>query len=172
MTVVGELEVRPARHGDLPALATALGRPTLFADRLNRQRADLGLLLAAWLDGGPIGSVYLWWEPAEEPEIRQHLPGVPLLMQLEVLAGHRNRQVGSSLLVAAEHVLARRGHRRAALAVEVSNEAAARLYARHGFRQWDRPPVLCHTHEDLRAGGGPATELCHILVKTLAPTPA
>ena len=44
----------------------ALGERHWFADRLARRRRGGGVLLVAWLDGRPVGDVYLDCEPAED----------------------------------------------------------------------------------------------------------
>jgi hypothetical protein len=46
------------------------------------------MLLVAWLDGRPVGVVFLGLEPAE---VRRLLPGVPQLDHLEVLGPLRGR---------------------------------------------------------------------------------
>jgi GNAT superfamily N-acetyltransferase len=166
-------EVRVATSADLPALVDSLGQERFFAERLGRQRAGRGLLLVAWLAGTPVGDVYLWLEPAEEPELRQRLPGVPLLQHLEVRPGHRNRRIGSALIRTAEQLLADHGHARVALGVHPANHGADRLYRRHGYREWPYPQILTSS-EELRPDGTSfrRAELCRILVKDLAVNPA
>lgn len=160
--------IRKARQDDLDALILALGQWRYFSDSLARQRAGLGTLLVAWLDMVPVGSVYLRTEPADEPELREHLPGVPLLNHLEVCEERRNRGTGTRLLAEAERLLRVRGHRRVALAVEVNNIDALRLYLRLGYRDWGHSRIVCTC--DLPPAGGGAfrdTETCHVLVKRL-----
>ncbi|HJW63533.1 MAG TPA: GNAT family N-acetyltransferase, partial [Actinomycetes bacterium] len=62
-----------------------LGQRHFFTDRLARQQDGRGVLLVAWLDGRPVGDVFLDRGPADQPEVRHHLPGVPMLDHLEVL---------------------------------------------------------------------------------------
>jgi GNAT superfamily N-acetyltransferase len=69
--VTAKAEVRPASDADLATLAAVLGERHFFADRLARQQRGGGVLLVAWLDGRPVGDVYLDCEPAEEPEVRR-----------------------------------------------------------------------------------------------------
>src|ERR671930_1511936 len=97
-----EVEIRQAQRGDLDILARTLGQRQFFADRLDRQDNERGVLLIAWAQGVPIGDVYLWLEKAEEPEIREYLPDVPLLTHLEVSPAHRNQGVGKLLIDKAE----------------------------------------------------------------------
>jgi hypothetical protein len=82
--VTAKLEVRPGSDADLATLVAVLGEHHWFTDRLARQQNGSGVLLVAWLDGQPAGVVFLDCEPAEEPEVRRHLLGVPRLDHLEV----------------------------------------------------------------------------------------
>lgn len=162
------VEVRQACTDDLGALARALGQREFFADRLARQAAGDGVLITAWSAGQVIGADYLWLEKAEEPEIVEYLPGVPLLTHLEVVPTHRNRDVGTMLVNATEQKALDLGHDRLALAVDLLNPDAERLYRRLGYRRWGRGHVLCFDKEiqpdgSLRLRG----ELCHVLVKPL-----
>lgn len=161
-----DLVIRPARPDDLGALAEALGQAEFFAEHLARQADGRGVILTAWQGGAPKGDVYLRFEPAEEPEIRDQLPDVPLLTHLEVVPGYRNRGIGTRLIRAAERYLRERGYRRVALAVEVTNTDAARLYKRLGYRDWSNPPVVCYAW--LPDGRDRRPEICYVLVKRLA----
>jgi ribosomal protein S18 acetylase RimI-like enzyme len=149
----------------------SLGQRTYFADRLRRQAAGRGVLLACWLDDLPVGVAYLWLEPADEPEIRRDLPGVPLLQHLEVHPEYRRQGIGTEVVLAACHYLRRLGHQRVALAVDVANHEAMSLYTRLGFEERDGPPVRCYIDPTLATdgvGAGPEFDLCSILVKVLA----
>lgn len=125
-----------ATEADLPALVAAMPQRELIAERLSRQVRGDGQLLVVRDNGRPIGMVYLWWEPADEPEIREHLPEVPLLMHFEVLKEYRGHGIGTRLLSAAERRLRDAGHDRVALGVHPDNHDAIRLYLRTGYRQW------------------------------------
>jgi probable F420-dependent oxidoreductase len=164
--------VRTATGAELPALVRSLGQRDFFTDRLERQRAGRGVLLVAWLAGNPVGDVYLRLEPADEPEVRRRLPEVPLLQHLEVTPEYRNRRIGSTLIGAAELALRERGHLRVALGVALDNHGAARLYLRHGYRQWPHPPVLT-SYPEQRPDRSIRRryELCQILVKDLTGAP-
>ncbi len=170
--MVGTPVVRVVTSADLPVLAEALGQRYYFMDRLERQRSGRGILLAAWLDELPVGDIYLWLEPAEEAELRERLPGVPLLQHLEVRDGHRNQRIGSALLRTAERLLYDCGHRQVALGVALDNHGAARLYRRHGYEEWPHPPITT-TYEEFLPGRGRRrlTEVCQILVKELHDLP-
>ena len=167
-TIVGTPTVRVVTSADLAALAHSLGQEHYFSDRLERQRSGRGIMLAAWVDELPVGDVYLWLEPAEEAELRQRLPGVPLVQHLEVRDGHRNRRIGTALLRTAERLLHDCGHRRVALGVGLDNHRAARLYRRCGYQEWPYPPITTAYEEFLPDGSRRRlTEVCQILVKDL-----
>lgn len=157
------IKIRKANAGDLDALVRALGQPTFFIDRLQRQQADRGELITAWSDDGrALGAVYLWLERADEAEIRTYLPGVPLLTHLEVAELHRNRQIGTTLIEATERTTRGLGYDQLALAVELENQRADRLYRRLGYADWAHGFIHC------RDEFGNRTETCNVLVKQLA----
>jgi GNAT superfamily N-acetyltransferase len=135
------MHIRPAARPDLPRLIAALRQPEYFADRLDRQAHDRGVLLVAWMADHPVGAVYLWLEPAEEPELRRHLPGTPLITHLEVRRPFRRRGVATALLNESHRYLSRCGHQQVALGVHLENRAALLLYHKLGYRQWPHPAV-------------------------------
>lgn len=160
-----DLHIRPARFGDLAALTQSLGQEPYFRDRIDRQSRDLGVLLTAWHADRPVGDVYLWLEPAEELEIRTHLPNIPLLNHVEVHSAHRGLGIGTSLVLEAEQMLALRNHRRVALAVEATKPHLVEWYGRLGYREWPYSLVKCYS---LSAGDGARkAETCCVLVKDL-----
>jgi GNAT superfamily N-acetyltransferase len=164
-----DLEIHAVSGDELGALVTAGGQAGYFRDRLERQRRGLGVLIAAWRGTRAVGSVYLWLERAEEPEIREHLPGVPLITHLEVFAATDRRQgIGTRLVLAAEATLRDRGHPMVALAVELSNDDAARLYGKLGYRDWGSGRVDCVRREWLADGElSEMAEKCDVLTRVL-----
>jgi GNAT superfamily N-acetyltransferase len=153
--------VRPASPADLPALQSALdqrtpgqealdqralgqdapGQGRYFAERLERQRQGRGVLLIAWDGATPVGTVYLWLEPAEEPELREWLPDAPLIIRLEVRPDRRGQRIGTRLMEAAEQIARERGRTEIALGVGLDNKDAMRLYERRGYRLWRAEPI-------------------------------
>src|SRR5262245_18053228 len=99
---MGDLRIRRARPADHDVLIQELGQRRFFADRFSRQDNHLGMLLTAWHGISPVGVVYLWLEAAEEAELRERLPGAPILNQLFVHPDRRGAGIGSALVVAAE----------------------------------------------------------------------
>lgn len=162
------VRIRSAFEQDLPALVTALGQEPYFAHQLARQRAGHGLLLVAWQVFTPVGDVYLWLDAAEEPELRDRLPGVPLLTHLEVAPDHRNQRIGTELVRAAEAHLRELGHDKVALGVDLDNPRVCRLYRRLGYAEWPYPPI--RTTRDVFLPDGRIerqADACRILVKDL-----
>ena|SRR5215218_7401215 len=121
--MTAQVEIRSGSVADLDALSAALGQRDYFTDHLARQDDGRGVLLVAWLDGRPVGDGFLSWEPAEDPEVRRRLPGVPELGHLEVVGPLWGRGIGTALIRAAEATARRFGHNRLLLGVGVDNPA-------------------------------------------------
>jgi GNAT superfamily N-acetyltransferase len=166
--VTATVEVRPGSAADLAALVSVLGERHFFTDRLARQQRGGGVLLVAWLDRHPVGDVFLECEPAEEPQVRRYLPGVPRLDHLEVLGPFMGRGIGTALIRAAEDTARQLGHERIALGVGLDNPKARRLYERLGYADWGRGPVV-GSWVEYPDDGPPVTlsETYHMLVKRL-----
>jgi GNAT superfamily N-acetyltransferase len=164
-----ELRIRRGSDADLdPLVAVFRAERSFFGDCLAKQRAGGGVLLVAWLDGRPVGDVFLDRDPAEEPEIRRWLPGVPRLNHLEVLGPVQRRGIGTALLRAGEATAGKLGHRRVALGVGVDNPGARRLYERLGYTDWGRGSIV-GSYQDRDHDGPPViiTEIIDMLVKRL-----
>jgi GNAT superfamily N-acetyltransferase len=164
-----ELEVRRGSAADLEALVAVFrGERSFFGGCLAKQAAGGGVLLVAWLDGWPVGDVFLDRDPAEELEIRRWLPGVPRLNHLEVLGPRQRRGIGTALLRAGEATARKLGHRRVALGVGVDNPDARRLYERLGYADWGHGSIVA-TYQDRDRDGPPVTitETIDMLVKDL-----
>jgi GNAT superfamily N-acetyltransferase len=163
------IRVRRARATDHAALARSLGRAAYFAERLRLQAVGHGVLFTAWDQDQPVGDVYLWLDPAEEPEIRERLPSVPLLTHLVVAPGVRGRGVGTKLIDSVERLARAKGYDRIALAVRLDNPRAAALYARLGYQDWGHQLVRCMAKEVRTCGSQVLRpERCRVLVKSLA----
>jgi GNAT superfamily N-acetyltransferase len=162
---MGNLHIRRARTADLEVLVRELGQREFFADRFARQAGRLGTLLTAWRGNRPVGVLYLWLEEAEEEELRTHLPKTPILNHLEIHADHRGRGIGTRLIVAAERRLRMLGFDEVALAVEITNGRAARLYKHLRYEDWPYGKVRCYSLTDSQ--GQRQVEICRIMVKPL-----
>jgi GNAT superfamily N-acetyltransferase len=166
--VTAKAEVRSASDADLATLVAVLGERRWFIDRLARQQRGGGVLLVAWLEGRPVGEVFLECEPATEPEVRRQLPGVPRLDHLEVLGPLWGQGIGTALIRAAEDSARQLGYERIALAVGVDNLKARRLYERLGYGDWGHGTVV-GTWVEHPDDGPPVTlsEVCDMLIKRL-----
>jgi GNAT superfamily N-acetyltransferase len=164
----GRVEVRRASGADLEPLVAVFGSRDFFGDCLARQRRGDGVLLVAWRDGRPVGDVFLARDPADEPEVRRLLPGVPQLGHLEVDGRLWRRGIGTALIRAGEDSARRLGHRRLALGVALDNPGARRLYERLGYADWGHGTVV-GTWQDRDHDGPPTThsEVLNMLVKDL-----
>jgi ribosomal protein S18 acetylase RimI-like enzyme len=161
--MAGPDEIRLATVADLDVLNDFdQDHNGYFADRLCRQRQGRGELIVAWLDGRPVGDVYVWREPADEAKIRRHLWGVPLLQRARVTRALRRNGIGTDLLTAAENLLQAYGYRHVALAVREDNVDAQRLYQRLRYRNWNRGTVSCRARD-----GSAERETCLVMVKAL-----
>jgi GNAT superfamily N-acetyltransferase len=139
--MTAKAEIRPASDAELATLVAVLGERHWFTDRLARQQRGGGVLLVAWLEGRPVGEVFLECEAAREPEVRWHLPGVPRLDHLEVSGPFQGRGIGTALIGVAEGTARRLGHERIALGVGLDNPKARRLYERLGYADWATEPL-------------------------------
>jgi len=163
-----EVEIRPGSADDLTVLVAVLGECHWFTDRLARQQRGGGVLLVAWLEGRPVGEVFLDCEPATEPEVRRQLPDVPRLDHLEVLGPLWGQGIGTALIRAAEDTARQLGHERIALGVGLDNPKARRLYERLGYGDWGHGTVV-GTWVEHPDDGPPLTlsEACDLLIKRL-----
>ena len=136
-----EVRVRPARLADQAALtqldaiawSAESGFPSVMAPGLRDTTFfDAGnppeAFLVAELDGRVVG--YIRLKPPSK------LPENAHVIQVQGLAVHpdaRRRGAAAGLLDAAEETLRERGIRKLTLRVLSTNQAAIRLYERHGF---------------------------------------
>jgi GNAT superfamily N-acetyltransferase len=166
--MTAEVEIRPGSADDLTVLVAVLGERHWFTDRLAHQRRGGGVLLVAWLEGRPVGEVFLDCKPAPEPEVRRLLPGVPRLDHLEVAGPFWGRGIGTALIGAAEDCARQLGRERIALGVGLDNPKARRLYERLGYADWGHGTVV-GTWVEYPDDGPPVTlsEVCDMLVKSI-----
>ena len=117
-----------------------------------------------------------WWRRwgsvrlslADEPELRRHLPGVPLLNHLEVLPARQSRGIGTRIIAAAERTVHDLAYRRLALGVGIDNPRARKLSERLGYVDWGNGTV--DTSYDVHRDDGRVDtfhETIAVLVKNL-----
>jgi GNAT superfamily N-acetyltransferase len=163
-----DLVIEPCDEADLSPLIAALGHERFLTGRMRLARRDHGTLLVARLGGVPVGFVYLWLAPAEEPEVRRWLAAVPILNRLFVGPDHRGRGIGQAIIEEAARRLRDAGHKQVALGVGPGNHSARRLYERLGFRDWGHGIVTGRAEADLGSGRADRRrETFTILVKDL-----
>lgn len=138
--------VTPVSPEQLDGLVALFGQRPFFAEKLAAQARAAGVLLVGRVDGQPVGDVWVSFSPAPEREVNEFLPGVPMLVHLEVLSVLRNRGYGTSIIRAAEDLVRARGHPRITLGVGVENPAARRLYERLGYVEWPHGRISTGYH--------------------------
>ncbi|MET8798579.1 GNAT family N-acetyltransferase [Nocardia sp. NPDC004568] len=153
------------------ARLSGTGSPAwLLEDLLQRQQSGKGVLFVSRIGEQPVGHGYLWLEEAEEDEIREHIPGVPLITHLAVDPAFRGIGLGAQLVMMMENHARTLANRRIALAVFPSNSGAARLYRRLGYQDWGNGPVQCYEKETLPDGTlrrVPDPEKANVMIKDL-----
>ncbi|GAA3449933.1 hypothetical protein GCM10018962_17660 [Dactylosporangium matsuzakiense] len=161
------VHIRPARAADLPRLVAAHGQHHYFEQRIARQ-PKLGIVLLAERAGTVAGSAFLRLAPAEEWELRERLPKVPIFSHLEVLPEHRGNGVGTKILAAAEGLARGRQRRRMVLGVKPDDRTAFDLYSRNGYADWGLGVInaLVVDYDD-QGRRVHSTERCHIMIKDL-----
>lgn len=165
-----KLEVQPATAEDIPSLAEAFQQENYFSDRLTcHQRGD-GELLVAWLEGVPVANVFLRFEPADEPELREMFGASPtaLLQHLEVNRAYLRNGIGRHVMEFAEQRLRQLEYQVVALAVTSDNKPARMLYDSLGY-QPGKTDVIAAVEEFLPNGVRQqvGTEFCDVYTKDL-----
>jgi ribosomal protein S18 acetylase RimI-like enzyme len=127
-------DVREAEERDLRPLHDSLTGEDLVILRLRLMDDSRGRLLRAVRGNDTVGSVIVSWAPADEPEVRAALPGVPLMYLLRVDRPSRCQGIGTGLIRRAESYLRGRGFDRVLIGVDQSNTRAGRLYRSLGYR--------------------------------------
>lgn len=94
--------------------------------------ADDSTYVVAWDGPEPVGHVHIAWAGTE---LR-----LPELQDMYVLPGRRSEGIGAALAVAAERLVADRGHDRCSLSVSDRNTRARSLYERLGYTRAELPP--------------------------------
>jgi GNAT superfamily N-acetyltransferase len=128
------IEIRPLA----PAEADRVVAAGLGLARLPLRERDL--YLVAWDGDEPLGHAHL--TGGDPPEVGD----------VEVLAAHRGRVIGTQLLHAIEIEAVRRGHNRLRLHVSAAGEPAQALYRRLGFVDAGLPPKRVKGTIQIRSG--------------------
>jgi predicted GNAT family acetyltransferase len=126
---------------------------------LNRLGAG-GDYLVAWDGETPIGHAHIAWNGTEL--------GVPEIQDVYVAPAHRRQGVATALTLAAERLVAQRGHARCSLSFGIDNEAARALYTRLGYADAGVPPKRVHGTILLRGEPFEVDDTLLYLVKPVA----
>ncbi|WP_166355613.1 GNAT family N-acetyltransferase [Phytoactinopolyspora limicola] len=102
-----------------------------FIEYAEMVRAGTRDVIVAWSDSGPIGYLTIAWDSAYPPFAAA---GIPEVVDFNVLALHRRRGVGATLMDEAEHRIARRSEH-AGIGVGLNSDYgnAQRMYVKRGY---------------------------------------
>jgi GNAT superfamily N-acetyltransferase len=120
------VDVRVASNEDLHCLSGWLN--------IDIPHQEQRRVLVAVIAGRPVGTVTVSWAPADEPEVRERFPGVPIMYRLRVAEPHRGDGIGTLLIREAEQLLRKDGHSRVLIGVDQDNVLARKLYLSLGYR--------------------------------------
>ena len=167
-----DMSIRPVEEADIPLLREQVteGGPAKHRERLNFQRAGLGVYLIAWLADRPVGHALAKWGGATDADVAERLdPPSPDVEDLLVVAHLRGQGIGTQLLAAAERLVQEAGHQRIGLAVGEENGGARRLYERLGYQDTGFGAYeVGGEFVDAQGVRGSWTETCPYLTKRLA----
>jgi GNAT superfamily N-acetyltransferase len=164
------VSIREAGGADVRQLVVNSDDRRYLLDHLGRQH---GVLLFAFRRGAFAGHLFLRLVAPEEPELREKLPGVPLLERLRVMDSHQRSGIARGLIAAAEQRLSAFGHTRVALGVHPDNQVAINLYRTLSFTVW-REQTLTTFREHVKEDGSTVREEepCLVFVKDLLSLPS
>ena len=97
-------------------------------------QGDIDILVAK-VGNEYVGRVNVWYAPADEPAIRDHFNGIPLINALQVNESMQGRGIGTKLMIRAHQVAIDKGYLRIGLGVEPDNTRAIALYQKLGYVQ-------------------------------------
>ena len=120
------VDVRVASNDDLHLLSERL--------KTNIPNPEEGQVLVAVVGGQPVWTVTISWAAADEPEVRELFPGVPIMYRLRVDEHYRNVGIGTRLIRMAEHLLRQHGHKQVLIGADQDNVLARKLYLSLGYR--------------------------------------
>lgn len=171
MPVNDNVSFRLASETDLLVFDTEPNRHGMLRERLARQHDGRGELWMAFLGNEPVGYVFLWFDEAEEPIVRERLEDVPLIMNLWIHEDYRNRGYGRRLVSRVEDRLRELEFSQVALGVGHDNTVAIRMYDRLGYSPWDVSPQIHTIRVEFGHDGSVLAsedETCDVYVKDLA----
>lgn len=161
-----DIRIEPADEKDVLDCVASPADQRFFLDRI-RRGPGAGHAFLAFQGSVAVGHVYLRLEAAEEEQIRDLLPGVPLLERLRVFDPHRNQSVGRQLVAAVEDAARRANRRQLALGVDVREPHPIDFYLKLDYKEWEHGLVKTSTEEKIDGRWERKPEFCRIFVKEL-----
>ena len=132
----GSVEIRACGAEDLATLRQRWHTvDDVHLAHFQEQHGGRATYLVAWGEGEPLGSALVQWRGPIGTNARLAFPMSVEINHLHVRPELRGCGVGTSLIRAAEDLVASRGLRQVGLAVSIENSRAARLYARLGYQR-------------------------------------
>jgi GNAT superfamily N-acetyltransferase len=166
------VDIRQCSASDVAELEEAMpsGLDRRHDHRFRRQADGLGTYLVVWSEGVPVGKGEIRWDGCAARQVAERFPGCPEVKGLDVWPPERRSQgIGTAILLAAEDLAARQGHRRIGLGVADDNEHATRLYLRLGYAETGCRYVDHYSHTLPGGGRHDAADPTRFLVKELWP---
>lgn len=124
-----------AAYRSAPGVVCDEGYARELADVASRATRDGVVVLAARLDGRPVGTATVVLDVAENPDLAEGVGDEAVLRMVAVDPSVQRRGIGRVLVEAAIEVARRHGRRRLTLHTQGAMRAAQRLYATLGFRR-------------------------------------
>lgn len=121
-------------EGDLSKLADEMYMDPTYLKRVrDMMKHDEMVVFAVEHEGIYVGRCSLWLGPADEPEVRKTLPGVPLVNALEIHPDYYRKGLATMLIYSLENEVKKRGKTQLTLGVEPQNTPGRALYEKLGF---------------------------------------
>jgi len=169
--------IRPATENDIEPLKKTFshGDGTVHIERYEKQKSGDAVYLLAVQGIVPVGYAFVKFTGTTNEAVAPHLSEPTAdIHALHVLEEHRNRMVGSRLLVMAETLAAERGIRQIGIASAADNTTARKLYDERGYLDSGIEAFTVFGKVD-NAEGEPEEwkkESCAYLLKPLTPVAA
>lgn len=129
-------EVKLCSENDLALLNKVIPEPGYHERRFIAQQDGNASYLLAWQNGAPVGHLLIKWEGSGH-QVDKYLPNVPELNAIGVWPPEkRSLGIGRQLINKAETMVKEKGFNQVALAVEIDNSHAKKLYEKLSYSDW------------------------------------
>jgi GNAT superfamily N-acetyltransferase len=154
--------------GDLEVLRTRWSTPDDVAgSHYAEQRGGGATFLVGWEAGEPVGWALVQWRGCVGDNARARFPRCVEVNHLQVRAEYRGRGAGTAILGSAEQRARDNGVAEIAVSVGLTNNDAARLYGRLGYRPTGVIDVCRYQWCDDQGAWHEEVESSRLLVKHL-----